>query len=408
MAAKEYLEIERMSEANGRDKTPVWQVLDVRAIWIKEFASALGQVAPTIGWLPSIRNVGRLERWENEEVIRDPVLRIRHFPLQRGFAVAPIKWLAREGSRLSARLKTQTPDARSSPLICTSPHYATVARRWLGPVIYYVTDLFVAYGENQNRIRRLDREICEAADLICPNSQRVADYLMAEADCPIEKIEIIPNATRAASLLPRPALCAGALPSDIADLPRPVAGVLGNLANNIDWLLLQEVIGQTPWLSWAFVGPTEMPVNDPEQKKARAAVMKHQGRIRFVGYKTYGSLRDYARAFDVAVLPYRNVEPTYSGSSTRFYEHLAACRPMLATRGFEELLRKKPLLRLADNAREMVNALESLKDADFHDKQEESRWKVSHSETWEARAFAMKEAISKRCPCLNEDLKDVA
>ena len=35
-------------------------------------------------------------------------------------------------------------------------------------------------------------------------------------------------------------------------------------------------------------------------------------------------LAAYARAFDVAVLPYRRVEPTYSGSSTRFYEHLAA------------------------------------------------------------------------------------
>ncbi|MEK6280451.1 MAG: glycosyltransferase [Acidobacteriota bacterium] len=356
----------------------------------------MGTIVPTIGWLPRISNTGIFERWEHEEVLDDPTIRIRRFPLQRGFARIPIKWLAREGSRVTSRLASMLSEGESSTLICCSPHYAAVACRWSGPVVYYVTDLFVAWGENPNRIRTLERRLCAAADLVCPDSQRIADYLVADANCNRGKIVVLPMATRAANLLSGPVLKPAALPEDIADLPRPIAGVLGNLANNIDWVLLQEAIRQTPWLSWALIGPTAMGVLDLEQERARAALMAQLGRVRFTGYKPYGTLRDYARAFDVAVLPYRKIEPTYSGSSTRFYEHLATCRPMLATRGFEELLHKEPLLRLANSTEEMVKELELLAGADFHDGFEEVRWKASQKETWEERALAMKEAIATR------------
>jgi glycosyltransferase involved in cell wall biosynthesis len=397
-----------MIESNRKQSSVVWQVLDVRAIWIKEFASALARVVPTLGWLPSISNKGRLENWEREEVLQDPPLRVRHFPLQRGFARPPVAWLAREGSRVSGRMTRHTPDIQSSPLICCSPHYAAVAEAWGGPIIYYVTDLFPAYGEDPQRIKAFDLRMCRAADLVCPNSHRIAQYLKSEAGCPAEKILIIPNATRASNLLPEPALKPSTLPHDIADLPRPVAGVLGNLASNIDWLLLEDVIKRTPWLSWAMIGPTEMPVPDPQQASARASLMAQHGRVRFTGCKPYGHLRDYARALDVAVLPYRKAEPTYSGSSTRFYEHLATCRPILATRGFEELLHKEPLLRLTDSAEELASELERLNAASFRDGYEEARWKASQNETWEARASAMKEAVAQKYSYSTEALIEVA
>jgi glycosyltransferase involved in cell wall biosynthesis len=93
------------------------------------------------------------------------------------------------------------------------------------------------------------------------------------------------------------------------------------------------------------------------------------------------------------VLPYRKIEPTYSGSSTRFYEHLAACRPILATRGFEELLHKEPLLRLADSDDQMTAALEELREMNFRDGYEELRRRASQNETWESRAQQMRNSL---------------
>jgi glycosyltransferase involved in cell wall biosynthesis len=127
-----------------------------------------------------------------------------------------------------------------------------------------------------------------------------------------------------------------------------------------------------------------MPIQEEVQAEARERVMAG-GRAHFTGPKPYGELQGFARCFDVAVLPYRKKEPTYSGSSTRFYEHLTACRPMVATRGFAELLEKPPLLDLVDTAEEMAAALEQLRVLGFRDGQETARWEASKQGTWEER-----------------------
>jgi len=375
----------------------IWHILDVRAIWVKEFASALAAQAPTLGWCPRITNGGMFRNDEEEITLDDPPLQIRYFPLQRGFARFPMNLIAGEGERLTQRLLRQT-DVNEAYLVCCSPHYAEVAERWPGPVIYYATDLFAAWGEDPKRIASFERRMCKVADLICPDSQRIADHLITKCGCSEDKIHISPMATRSKNLLDKPATHPFDLPSDISDLPRPIAGVIGNLAANMDWELLQETIERTPWLSWLFVGPTEMSVPEPRQNNARQALIGRNGQVCFVGEKPYSALRNYARAIDVAILPYRKREPTYSGSSTRFYEHLAACRPILATRAFEELVHKEPLLKLVDTSEQMTNEIEILRDSGFCDGFEALRWETSQDQTWEVRVLTMSKAISSRIP----------
>lgn len=375
----------------------IWHILDVRAIWIKEFTGALSAQISTLGWCPQITGMGMFRDSECETMLSNPEMRVRYFPLQRGFAKFPVNVIAREADRMARRILKRTERPNDSVLVCTSPHYAPVAERWPGLVVYYVTDLFIAYGDSPAFVTALDRRLCKAAHLVCPNSERIAEYLIQGAGCNPDKLAIVPNATRGANILSAPSLHSTVeVPADVRDLSKPFAGVIGNLAGNTDWLILEEVIARTPWLSWIFVGPTEMEVSDSLQRDARHRVKHLGGRIRFLGAKPYSELQNYARAVDVAVLPYRQSEPTYSGSATRFYEHLAACRPIIATRGFAELLKKEPLLRLVDTAGEMTLALEALRVADFRDGQETLRWKASQTETWEVRASMMRDALDEQ------------
>lgn len=374
----------------------IWQVLDVRAVWIKEFASALSRQVSTLGWLPNFSRTGILQNQEAEFSCQDPRLLIRSFPLQRGFARFPLNRLLNESTRIANRLAQRSGAGAKGPVVFTTPHYAPVAEQWPGPAIYYVTDLFAAYGKEPQVITVLDRTMCDAAALVCPNSQRIADYLKQTARCPDDKIVIVPNATRATNLFETAPQDTGELPVEFADLQRPVAGVIGNLAGNTDWILLRQTIEKTPWLSWLFVGPTDMVIAEPDQRSARDCLMRQGGRVRFAGARPYGDLQSYARAFDVAILPYRKIEPTYSGSSTRFYEHLAACRPMVATRGFEELLHREPLLQLVNDSEQMAAALEQLRQRDFRDGLEKARWQASLDGTWEQRAAQMIAALAER------------
>ena len=376
-----------------------WHVLDVGSVWLKEFTSALSSLVHTTGWLPVMSWSGMTQTWEREERMGNPAFPVRLFPLQRGYSDFPISLIHDFAEPQVERMIRQSDVPAESPLICTTPYYAPVAERWKGPVIYYQTDLTVAYaGVKPATVRALDRRMCKAAAAVCPNSLRIAEYMVDEAGCDASKIDIVPNATRAENILASAPSGPGRLPSDLSDLPRPIAGVLGNLAANLDWELLLEAVERTPGYSWAFVGPTDMEVPESAQQQARARLMRWGGRVRFTGSKPYAALQSYARCVDAAVLPYRRKEPTFSGSSTRFYEHLAACRPMLSTRGFEELLHKEPLLRLVNDARQIATGLQELAAQNFADGVEEARWRASTVGTWDVRAKTVIRALATRAP----------
>jgi glycosyltransferase involved in cell wall biosynthesis len=375
-------------------KRSPWQILDVGSIWMREFASALAKVEETVAWWPEMERFGVFQSWQREESLANPPLTMLRFPLQRGYARQPLRTLAPFGKRVLKMLHTQTDAPEETPLVCSTPYYAPVAELWPGPLIYYSTDMTVAYpGLDAPLIRQLDRRMCRVARVVCPNSRRIADYFVDEAGCDREKIAVVPNATRQSNVQLSPQYEPGPLPNDVADLPRPIAGVLGDLSGNMDWELVVGAMKRTPEFSWLFVGPAEKPILEAKQQEARAWA---KGHARFVGMKPYGELQMYARCVDAAVLPYRKKEPTYSGSSTRFYEHLAAGRPMVATRGFAELLEKEPLLKLVDTAEEAAAALAVLRSQGFRDSQEEARWEASKVGTWEERARMMRSALEDR------------
>ena len=406
----------------------LWHILQISDVLDMEFASALcrgvvGEVlegslaAASRSLFPSCRVLA----WEPQRVLwptRIPAgteqerhsdgnsrLRIRSLPLIRGFARAPISWFSRIGPTVLARLLAQTPNPESSPLICTIPYFAPVAELWPGPVVYWLTDLIAAYASaNRGQVEQLDRRMCAAATLVCPNSVRLAEYLIERCGCDPLKIQVLPNATRAANLLPQAPETPATSPTSIAAIPRPFAGVIGNLAGNMDWTLLERTIALTPWLQWVFVGPTTMKIPNYVERAARQSVMRHP-RAHFIGRQPYGELASFARSFDVAVLPYKRREPTYSGSSTRFYEHLAACRPMIGTPALEELTRKTPLLELVNTAEEAAMALERLRANEFNDGLLAERWEQSFGGTWEARVATLRSALAARLFTSNASTK---
>jgi glycosyltransferase involved in cell wall biosynthesis len=368
-----------------------WHLLDVGSIWMKEFASALAEQVDVIAWEPRFDLLGAFNNSTGVLDLPDPPLRIRSFVQQRGYARPVVKTLLPYRHKVLKHLLDQTPWPSSAPLVCTTPYYADVAEHWQGPVIYYSTDLTWRYeGLDSVQVKSLDRRLCQVADLVCPNSQRIADYLREEG-CSPDKIAIVPNATRRSNVPDRIREDPDELPPDVQDLQRPVLGVLGDLSGNMDWVLIEKAIKLTPKFSWLFIGPTHRKVHDRRQNAARTRVMQFAS---FIGMKPYGELQKYARCLDAAVLPYLKKEPTYSGSSTRFYEHLAAGRPMLATRGFHELLQKQGLIYLVDTAEELAESAQRLLELNFRDGHEVDRFLATQHGTWSFRALTMRNALT--------------
>lgn len=358
----------------------------MRAIWIKELARALAKQSRVIGWVPRfLPQFPRVLETEAEGV------RTIRFPLLRGFGRFPLRYV--EGPRVAARLAAEDAEAA---LIATAPHYVRSLKRWKGPRIYHATDMFSFYGERYERIQALEASMCRHAHVIAANSDRILNYLRELNGGDDDRFLLLPNATRESNLLPQPLSAAASVPSALEGLPRPIAGVIGNLAANIDWVFIHEVVDATPWLSWAFVGPTTMPAADPRHGSIRASLMGDKnGRLRFVGGQPYEALAAFARSFDVALIPYVAKEPTISGSPTRFFEHLAATRPILATDASPELRGKEPLVTIVENTERAVEVLESLRDMGFDDGHGLARWTESLHNTWEERATTLRLFVSK-------------
>ncbi len=372
-----------------------WHILQISDVLDEELASALGQDVEVTGWVPDVTIfsawIGTGAKAQTESRLTG--FRKQIFQVPKGYARLPRRFRAIFDSRLVQVLQEGSTSSGSDVLVCTAPYFAGVAELWPGPVIYWLTDLIAEYESARGiDVPALDRRMCAAATLVCPNSIRIGDYLQHQG-CDRRTITIVPNATRGRNLLAEPPVGPSVLEEFRSD-GRPIAGVIGNLAGNMDWVFLDAVVTRTPWLKWVFVGPTTMSISDKEQRQRREAVQQAEN-ARFVGKKPYGELAAYARSFHVAVLPYLKCEPTYSGSSTRFYEHLAACRPMIATRGFAEVLQKEPLLRLVDTADEALAVLKDLDEIKFNDGRTLERWLASQQGTWEVRARAMQDALTK-------------
>lgn len=311
----------------------------------------------------------------------------------RGYARFPFSLLAQTGQALASRLARRSADPRHSVLVCTTPFFAPVAELWEGPVVYWLSDLIAMYGAaSYESVRDLDRRMCRAATLVCPNSERIADYLRNQAQCPTDRCHILPNATGVRSLLGAPTSARPALPEPYPLLQHPVAGVIGNLAENTDWVFLEQLIRLTPWLHWLFVGSADLALPDVWQRSARHWVRHHE-RALFIGPQPYTELYRFARAIEVAVLPYRLREPTFSGSSTRFYDHLAAGHPLLATTAVHSLRGQAPLVHLVETAEEAAQVLATLRENGFEDDQREARWHASQQNTWRERARRMQSLL---------------
>ena len=371
-----------------------WHVLQQSGPIDDEFACALAEFLPVVLWKPR-RQLLPSFRTPQQPTTRPPgaSLRTQEFPALRGLSRLPAGWSGRVGRGLAGRLMRTSEAPGDSVLVCTTSLFAGVADAWTGPVVFWLTDLMARYESlSRQRVTALDRQLCKRATLVCPNSERLAAYLRDEAGCPPGKIQVIPNAARMESLLEEPQLKPVDLPAAHAALKRPITGVIGNLADNTDWVFLQRTMELAPWMSWLFVGPTETAIRDPAQATARLQVMQ-SSQARFTGSQPHSELFRYARALDVAVLPYRHREPTYSGSSTRFYEHLAACHPMLATAGVAELQSKEPLLKLVNSPQEAATALQALRETNFDDGLRTLRWQASHLNTWRNRALQVQQAL---------------
>jgi len=158
-----------------------------------------------------------------------------------------------------------------------------------------------------------------------------------------------PNATDAHML--QAAERNGPLAEELLELPRPIIGYIGQIADKMDYDLVDALTQARPEWSFVFVG--NVWVNRQEQVAALAA----RPNVHFLGQCAYRELPTYLRGFDVCVLPHVRSALTRSMDPIKLYDYLASGKPIVST-GVAGVERFTDVVYVGNTPQEFMAALD--------------------------------------------------
>jgi glycosyltransferase involved in cell wall biosynthesis len=244
-------------------------------------------------------------------------------------------------------------------------------------VVYYCVDEFAAFsGYDVETTRRMDREMCEAADLVITTSQALYDSKKGFNPNTVQVPHGVLYKHFARALDP-----GFPVADDLKSLPRPVVGYYGLVHDWQDLDLLAEVARRRPGWSIVFVG------------KAEVDVSRFQGvaNMHFLGQRPHAVLPHYSRGFDVAVIPHKMNELTRNMNPIKLREYLAAGLPVVSS-PLPEVMAYEPAVRTAVGVDAWVDALE----AAMRDRSAEAdrrRSALVADQDWSVRVRTLVEAV---------------
>lgn len=118
-----------------------------------------------------------------------------------------------------------------------------------------------------------------------------------------------------------------AIPIDLQKIPKPIAGFIGAVsAYKMDLELLLKVAMQLPNVSFVLIGA--IGEGDPDTCVDQ---LQKLANVYFLGPRSYDQLPYYLKGFDVCLIPANINEYTKAMFPMKFFEYLAAGKPIVAT-----------------------------------------------------------------------------
>jgi glycosyltransferase involved in cell wall biosynthesis len=209
-----------------------------------------------------------------------------------------------------------------NPLLYTFvPASAWVARK-LGEshVVYHCVDEYSKFDGAGDDISRLEAELIQKSDLVITCSS-----LLQDSKSKINPRCVLVRHGVEQSHFKKALDEATEIPADVRDLPKPIFGFYGLVAEWVDLEAMARVAEAYPHGSVVIVG---------EHNNANAAGMarlRSLANVHFLGRKPYAALPGYCKAFDVALLPFIKNELTENANPLKLREYLAAGLPVVST-----------------------------------------------------------------------------
>ena len=187
-------------------------------------------------------------------------------------------------------------------------------------LIYYCVDEYTAFTGASRGLKEIEDNLFRRADFVVVSAARLFDskkhfnpntfVIRHGTDWRHFRTALDPNLQ---------------IPADVADLPRPLVGFHGLLADWVDYELIEKTAKRFRDGSVVLIGKIAV---DAEQK---VKILDNIPNIHFLGRKPYTELPAYCKAFDVALNPFAINELTLAANPLKVREYLAAGLPVVST-----------------------------------------------------------------------------
>jgi glycosyltransferase involved in cell wall biosynthesis len=211
------------------------------------------------------------------------------------------------------------------PLVWTYHPYMLRVAKALDPraLIYHCVDnLGAVPGVDGAAFDQAERELITCSDQIFTTSPKLRDRCRGLAPHRTDYFGNVADIDFFAS-----ARGPGPIPADLAAIPQPRLGYVGVLSDfKTDFALIDATArAHTNW-HFVFIGEER-----EGQSSGPVAQLRARPNVHFLGWKPYTQLPGYLRGIDVALLPQLENDYTRAMFPLKYFEYLAAGRPVVTT-----------------------------------------------------------------------------
>ena len=245
-------------------------------------------------------------------------------------------------------------------------------------IIYHCVDEYAAFSDAGSEISARERELLNKANLVIVSAAPLLErkrehnpetYLVTHGvDYDFFRKAVNPNTLVA---------------SELRNLPRPILGFIGLLADWVDLPLLSELARRQPDWSIVLVGRADTDLK----------VLEGLKNVHLIGHRPYERLTEFLRGFDVALLPFVNNELTRNANPLKLREYLAAGLPVVAS-PIPEVARYAGRVALASSAVEYERQISAILERAEGGASAE-RSKQIAGESWDAKVAEIERILER-------------
>ncbi len=252
-----------------------------------------------------------------------------------------------------------------------------------GKLVYHsVDDLAAAPGVDRETILTHETELLKASDAVFCTSRKIEAHCKQTAPGKTHYFGNVVDYGHFAK-----ARKAGPEPLDLASVPKPRIGFVGALSSykfDVDAVKL-VARSRRDW-HWVLIGKV-----GEGQPDAGMESLAGEPNIHFLGPKAYSDLPSYLAHFDVVTIPCPLNEYTRSMFPMKFFEYMAAGRPIVA-RGIDSLEEHTAHFHRYDDPASLVSGIERALSRGVPSPEDSDR--LVKKNTWNERLDSMLEILS--------------